>query len=100
MTSNHPHVGSNLLLASTLALLSYAPFAVVAQGSLLLAVILFVMDPIPPTSRLLAVLFVIFIGMLSRLRRHWMEAPEEEDEYVVVTAEDESEAPTTDKKKN
>jgi hypothetical protein len=96
MTSNNSHVGSNLLLTSTLALLSYVPFEFVAKGSLLLAVFLFVMDPFPPTSRLLAVFFVSTIGILSRLRRHWIEA-QDEDEYVVVAKEDESDS-LTDKK--
>lgn len=94
-------VGSNVLLTSVLALLSFVPFEYVTKGSLLLAVFLFVLDPIPPTSRLLALLFVSMIGVISRLRRHWIEAQEaDDDEYVVVTVEDDDATERIDSETN
>lgn len=61
------------MLASALALLSYVPFQWVAKGTLLLCVFLFVVDPFPPMSRLLAIMGTLFVAILSRAHRRWHE---------------------------
>jgi len=61
------------MLASILAILSYAPFAWVAKGTLLLCVFLFVVDPFPPLSRLLSLIITIVVAVLSRAYRRWHE---------------------------
>lgn len=65
--------GVNLVLASLLAFLSYVPFEYVAKGSLLVCVWLFIVDPIPPVSRLLSLIATMVIAGLSRLYRNWNE---------------------------
>lgn len=63
--------GINLVLASLLACLSYVPFEIVAKGSLLVCVFLFVVDPFPPLSRLLSLLSTIILAFLARAYRNW-----------------------------
>jgi len=76
-------VGTNLLLSSVLALLSYVPFEWVAKATLLLCIALFIFDPIPPLSRLLSLIATLAVAALSNLYRrhqqHLSEAAEFED---------------------
>jgi predicted membrane metal-binding protein len=76
-------LGSNLVLASGLALFSFVPFEYVAKGTLLVAVLLFIGDPIPPTSRLASLLLLIFVFLLSRLHRQWKQGQPETHVQVV-----------------
>lgn len=62
--------GHNFLLASILALLSYVPFEWVAKGSLILCAFLFIVDPIPPISRLLALISLLVVYGLTKLKNH------------------------------
>ncbi|CAB9508685.1 expressed unknown protein [Seminavis robusta] len=64
-------LGGNLVLASVLSLLSYVPFEIVAKGSLLVCVFLFIADPFPPHSRLVSLISTVVIGFLSRAHRNW-----------------------------
>ena len=59
------------MLASGLAFLSYIPFEIVAKASLLLLVLLFIVDPFPPHSRLLALVSCGVVGFLARAHRNW-----------------------------
>ena len=52
---------NNLVLAALLALLSYVPFEYLAKFSLLVAAGLFIVDPLPPYTRLLALGLVLFV---------------------------------------
>jgi hypothetical protein len=63
----------NVMLASAMALLSYVPFEWVAKGTLLLCVFLFVVDPIPPMSRILSIAATLSVALLSRAHRSWHE---------------------------
>jgi hypothetical protein len=65
--------GGNLVLASGLSFLSYIPFEVVAKGTLLVLAFLFVFDPFPPVSRLLALISCGFVSFLTRAYRNWNE---------------------------
>ena len=72
------------MLAATLACLSYVPFEYVAKGSLLFAILLFIVDPIPPLSRLLSLLLVGVVGIISKMhRRHRQD--EIDGQYYGVT---------------
>lgn len=68
----HP-LGGNLMIASVLALLSYVPFEWVAKGTLLFCVFLFVVDPIPPVSRIASLVTTLVVAFLSRAYRRWHE---------------------------
>jgi hypothetical protein len=70
-------LGNNLLLSSCLALFSFVPFEYVAKGTLVVAVLLFIGDPLPPTSRLLSLVLLIAVSSLSRIHRKWKEGQPE-----------------------
>ena len=76
--------GNNLVLASGLALLSYVPFEYVAKGSLIVCAILFILDPIPPLSRLLALLSLLVVHFLSKLHRQAVVAKAQQAEITIV----------------
>lgn len=79
MTATH-RFGSNLVLASILALFSYVPFEYVAKITLLIAVALFIIDPIPPVSRLLALVITAAVLVLARMERIWRKGQEQQEE--------------------
>ena len=66
-------LGSSLVLSSLLALLSYVPFEYVAKGTLLISVALFVLDPIPPLTRLLSLLLTAVLLVVTRLLSNWQD---------------------------
>ena len=70
-------------MAASLALLSYVPFEYVAKGTLVLCVILFVVDPIPPYSRLLALLATMVVATLTKWYRIWQAASKEQEVTIV-----------------
>lgn len=76
--------GSNLVLASGLALLSYVPFEYVAKGSLITCAILFIFDPIPPLSRLLALVSLCVVYFLSKLHKQAVLEAEQNEEVTIV----------------
>ena len=78
---------NNLVLAALLALLSYVPFEYLAKFSLLVAAGLFIVDPLPPYTRLLALGLVLFVLLLSRIEQNW-QANQEGEEVVVVEEEE------------
>eukprot|EP00984_Skeletonema_dohrnii_P019685 scaffold9468_cov130-Skeletonema_dohrnii-CCMP3373.AAC.11 len=79
MASRVRATGSNFILASLLATLSYLPFQLVAQFTLIICVLLFVVDPFP-TSRLVSVAGVAIVLAITKARQHFLilEANEEE----------------------
>jgi hypothetical protein len=105
MASAQPiRLGGNLVLASILAVLSYVPFEMVAKGSLVFCALLFIVDPIPPTSRLLSVATVLVVAVLTRLHNQWKAVNDEDNGATILTTttpkdddkqdEDEDSAPT------
>jgi hypothetical protein len=70
MTSTQ-RVGNNLVLSSILAFFSYGPFEYVAKVTLIVAVALFILDPIPPVSRLLSLVITAAVLVLARLEKTW-----------------------------
>jgi hypothetical protein len=80
-----PRNGSSLLLAAGLAVLSYLPFEYVARGSWCVCVYLFVVDPMPPMSRLLSLVLVLVIALLTRMHRQWHSVNDAAHDEVQVT---------------
>jgi hypothetical protein len=79
MSSTH-RVGTNLMLTSVLAALSYLPFELIAKTTVIVGIILFIWDPIPPLTRLLSFFMTLFVLLLSRIERHWRDyRPSSED---------------------
>ena len=93
-------LGSNVVLASTLALLSYVPFQYLAKGSLCFCAALFILDPFPPISRLAALVAVIVVGILGRIERTWRDGQFElEDQTSEKSTDAKQHRPPRDLKK-
>jgi hypothetical protein len=92
-----------MILASIMACLSFVPFEYVAKGSLLFAVLLFVVDPIPPVSRLLSLFLVVVVGIVSKLHRQYTVIEEDEfdnDDANTFSSDSTVMVNPTDKKEN
>ena len=72
--------GSNFILASLLASLSYLPFELVAKSTLLVCVGLFVLDPYP-TCRLVSVAGVAGVLVITKARQHFLVLDANEEEH-------------------
>ena len=83
-----PRSAGDLMLAAVLALLSYAPFEYVAKTTLIVAAGLFIIDPLPPYSRLIALISVAVVGLLSRMLRTWQAGQEEQEQSQEGQAEE------------
>ena len=81
--------GTNLILASLLATLSYLPFEAVAKFTLVVCLLVFILDPYPG-SRLVAFVAVGVVLLINRARRYFLEKypPEEEREGGNETTSD------------
>ena len=64
-----PASSKNLFLAAIVALSVYVPFETVAKVSLVTVAFLFVVDPIPPYSRIIAIVSCWVILKLSKYYR-------------------------------
>jgi hypothetical protein len=60
----------NIYLAAIIALSAYVPFEIVAKVTVILGIILFVIDPIPPYSRLIAIISCFIVLKLNTLHRN------------------------------
>jgi hypothetical protein len=60
----------NIFLALIIALSAYVPFQIVAKATVILGIILFVWDPIPPYSRLIAIISCLVVLKLNTLHRN------------------------------
>ena len=92
--------GNNLVLASGLALLSYVPFEYVAKGSLIVCAILFVFDPIPPLSRLLALISLLVVYFLSKLHKQAVLAAKQNEEITIVEQDNDNDNNTSNETKH
>ena len=66
-------VGTNLILSSLLATLSYLPFELLAKSTLIFCLLLFILDPYPG-SRLVALIAVGGVMLINRLRLKYVSA--------------------------
>ena len=69
MAPTTSYTSKNLLLAAIVALSVYVPFETVAKASLIAAAFLFVVDPIPPYSRLIAIVSCWTVLKLNKYHR-------------------------------
>lgn len=74
-----------MMLAAVLSLLSYVPFEWVAKLSLLLCACMFIVDPFPPLSRLVALVSLVLVAALTKLYRQQYRHFEENHEKSNVT---------------
>ena len=74
-----PRSTGDLLLAALLAVLSYAPFEYVAKTTLVVAAVLFILDPLPPYSRLIAMLSILTVALLNRTLQSWQQGQEDDE---------------------
>ena len=76
------------VLSSLLAILSYLPFELVAKTSLIVFSVLFITDPFPPASRVIAIIGVVVVGMLSKMEKRCREVNEQEASLASEIMED------------
>ena len=70
MTPGGSSSSRNIFLALIIALSAYVPFEIVAKATVLLGILLFVWDPIPPYSRLIAIVSCLVVLKLNTWHRH------------------------------
>lgn len=81
MPAPQQRLGGNLVLASLLAVLSYVPFEYVAKLSLVVFALLFILDPIPPLTRIISILSLFVVHFLSKIYNKHIQ--EHQDEVIV-----------------
>ncbi len=64
-------VGTNLILSSFLATLSYLPFELVAKTTLIVAALLFILDPYQG-SRIVSLIAVGVVLLINRVRQQFV----------------------------
>ena len=84
-------LGSNLILTSFLAALSYFPFEYIAKITLLVCFLLFIIDPYPG-SRIVSFVAVGAVLIINRVRQRFEGLQEEQQEGLEdTTTKDKSE---------
>jgi len=76
---------SSVFLAAVVALSVYVPFETVAKASLIITSILFVLDPLPPYSRLIALVSCVFILKLNAAHQQLTIRKQLEEEQASTT---------------
>jgi len=54
--------------------ISYFPFEWLAKFSLIVFALLFILDPFPPTSRVMSLAGVVVLRILTRMEKQWRSA--------------------------
>lgn len=67
---------NNVLLAASVALFSYFPFEVVAKLTIVVAALMFMLNPFP-LARLVALICMLILSLLNRTRKAWEEGQDE-----------------------
>ena len=70
MTPGGSSSSRNILLALIIAFSAYVPFEIVAKATVIVGILLFVWDPIPPYSRLIAIVSCLIVLKLNTWHRH------------------------------
>ena len=91
-----PTTSKNLFLAAVVALSVYVPFETVAKVSLIVAAFLFVVDPLPPFSRLIAIVSCWIVLKLNKYHRDFLLEEELAASVEIVEAGDERENDDSD----
>ena len=74
--------GSNFLFSAIIAFAVYVPFTTVAKATVLVSGILFIVDPIPPYTRLVG---IVSCGLILKLNA-WYRAHQQHPTIEIVTA--------------
>jgi membrane protein implicated in regulation of membrane protease activity len=74
-------------LAAVLALTAYVPFEWMAKVSLLIGVWMFVVDPLPPMTRLLSMISTLMVLLLTKWYRHAVAEREKEESVGMVNVQ-------------
>ena len=100
MAPTTSYSSKNLFLAAVVALSVYVPFETVAKVSLIAAAFLFVVDPIPPYSRLIAIASCYVVLKLNKYHSDSVinQRREEELASVEIVAVGDSDSAKEDKK--
>ena len=69
-----------MVVALMAALTAFVPFETLATACLLVCVFLFILDPVPPITRLVALLSVFVVAVLARFHNTLKEEREKEEE--------------------
>jgi hypothetical protein len=88
-----PRSAGDLAFAAFLALLSYAPFEYVAKTTLVVAATLFVLDPLPPYSRMIALISIALVGLLNRIQQTWQQGQGHDNGGIAKHGDDERHRP-------
>ena len=83
---------NNVLLTASVALFSYFPSETVAKLTLMVAALMFMLNPFP-LARLVSVICILILSLLNRTRKAWEEGQEEvevdhEEEEIEKTHKD------------
>jgi hypothetical protein len=81
--------GPSLVLASIVALSVYVPFEWVAKATLLVSIYLFVVDPVPPYTRLLSLVSTVVVSLLNSWYQRVLLQNEKEGTLAEVVVEEE-----------
>ena len=76
---------SSVFLAAVVALSVYVPFETVAKASLVASSVLFVVDPLPPCSRLIALVSCVLVWKLNAAHRQLAIRRQLEEEQASTT---------------
>jgi hypothetical protein len=77
---------NNVLLAASVALLSYFPFEVICKITLLVAALMFVLNPFP-LARIISIICILVMAILNRVKKNWdmgQEGNEEQTEEAIA----------------
>jgi membrane protein implicated in regulation of membrane protease activity len=69
-----------MVVALMAALTAFVPFETLATACLLVCVFLFILDPVPPITRLVALLSVFVVAVLARFHNTLKEERKKEEE--------------------
>ena len=83
--------GGSLVLASIVALSVYVPFEWVAKATLLVSVYMFIMDPIPPYTRVISIVSTLVVSKLNTWYQSILMENEKENAIGGVAIEEEEE---------
>jgi len=61
---------NNVLLAAAVALLSYFPFDVIAKLTLIVAALMFILNPFP-LARIIALICILVLAILNKVKKSW-----------------------------
>mmetsp|Transcript_28618 Transcript_28618/g.48330 ORF Transcript_28618/g.48330 Transcript_28618/m.48330 type:complete len:97 (+) Transcript_28618:168-458(+) len=70
---------NNILLAASVALLAYFSFEVIAKITLIVAALMFMLNPFP-LARLISLICILVLAILNKIKKTWEEGQEEEEE--------------------